>query len=113
MELDRHAGEAPVEGVGEGVELGPAHVGVGEEDLAVQVGDLDPIVVRDAEGPDAGRRQRERRRRADAAGADDHHEILAAVHGSDGAAGALADLPAAFMRARRGGVKLTPAALRR
>ena len=80
VELDRRGGEAAAERVGEGVELGAADVGVGEEDLPVQVGELDPIVVGDADRGHAGRRERERRGRADAAGADEHDQPVGRAH---------------------------------
>ena len=45
-------------------------------DLPVQVGELDPVVVDDAERADAGRREIQRERRAEAAGADQQHPGL-------------------------------------
>ena len=43
------------------------------DDLALQVGGIDHVVVHQADAPDAGRRQVQRHRRAQPAGADDQH----------------------------------------
>ena len=52
------------------IELGLADVGGDVEHLALQVGEVDGVVVDDTEGADAGRGEIERRRRAESAGAD-------------------------------------------
>ena len=54
-----------------GLGLGPADVGVGVDDLAVQVGQVDDVGVDDTDGADTSGRQVEQGRRPEAAGADD------------------------------------------
>ncbi len=76
---DHDARRAPLDGLGEGVELGAADVFGGEEDLAVEVGDIDAVVVDDREPLHAARDEGDRQRRADAARADDHHARRAEV----------------------------------
>jgi hypothetical protein len=61
------------EPVGRRLDLQPADIGFAEDHLAVQVADLDPIVVDEAEPADPGRRQVERQRCAEPAHADDQH----------------------------------------
>jgi hypothetical protein len=53
--------------------LGLADPAGGVGDLAVQVGEVDPVVVDDAQGPDAGGGQVEHQGRAQAAGTDQQH----------------------------------------
>ena len=58
---------------GRGLRLRLADPVRGVGDLALQVGQLQPVVVDDADGADAGRREVQRERRAEPAGADDQH----------------------------------------
>ncbi len=51
--------------------LRPADGGGGVDDLPLQVGEIDRVVVDDADGADTRRRQIEKERRAETAGADD------------------------------------------
>ena len=55
------------------LDLRHADAVVGVQDLALQIREVDDVVVDDAERSDAGRRQVERRRRAEAAGAEQQH----------------------------------------
>ncbi len=45
-------------------------------DLALQIGQVDPVGIGDADRPDAGRRKVEQHRRAETAGADDEDARL-------------------------------------
>ena len=53
--------------------LGTADVGLAVDDLALQVGLIDGVVVDDPEGPDTGRREVHEGRRTEATGADAEH----------------------------------------
>ena len=55
------------------VDLGHADAGGGVDDLALQVREVDHVVVDDADGADPGGGQIHRYRRAEAAGADHQH----------------------------------------
>ena len=59
--------------IGGRVELRSADVGRAVDDLALQVADVDRVVVHEADRADAGRREVHRRRRSQAAGADAEH----------------------------------------
>ena len=56
-----------------GVDLRHADAVGRVDDLALEVGEVDDVVVDDAERADAGRREVERGRRAEAAGAEQQH----------------------------------------
>ena len=67
----------------DGVEGGPRAVDLerpdpfgGMHDLALQIGQIDPVVVDDADRPDTGGGEIEQHRRAEPAGADDEHARL-------------------------------------
>src|SRR4029079_18072517 len=69
-----HHGDVRVDPVHRGLGrrgLGPTDVGVGVDDLPVQVGEVDDVGVDDADGADAGGREVEQRWRPEAAGAHD------------------------------------------
>ena len=59
--------------LGRALGLAPADVGGREQDLALQVGELDDVVVDDADAADAGGGEVVQHRRAQPAGADDQH----------------------------------------
>jgi hypothetical protein len=59
-----------------GVQLGPAHVRGGVEDLALDVGEVHDVEIDNAECADAGRRQVERQGRTQTARADAQHARL-------------------------------------
>ena len=61
------------DGVGERVDLEPAHVGEAVADLAMQVGQLDEVVVDDADGADARTGEVGNERAAEPPGTDDEH----------------------------------------
>ena len=63
----------PAQAFGGRFDLGPAHLGGGKGDLALQVRQTHHVVVDQTQRPDAGCRQIEGRRRAHAAGPDDQH----------------------------------------
>ena len=58
---------------GGAVDLEPADFRRGVDDLALQIGQRDHVVIDDAQRADTGRRQIHQRGRAEAAGADDEH----------------------------------------
>ncbi len=58
---------------GGAVDLRRTDVGRAVDDLALQVGERDRVVVHDPDGADAGRREIEQRRRAEPARADYQH----------------------------------------
>ena len=62
--------------LGGAVDLAPADVGRGVDDLALQVGQRDDVVIDDAERADTRGRQIHQHRRAEAAGADHQHRRL-------------------------------------
>jgi len=55
------------------VQLGPAHIGGGVDNLALQVGIVHDVEVNDAERADTCRAEVERQRRPQASGADAQH----------------------------------------
>ena len=55
------------------LDLGDADVGGAMDDLALQVGEIDPVVVDHAQGADAGGGEILQERRAEPAGADHQH----------------------------------------
>ena len=59
--------------LGGAVDLAPADIGRGVDDLALQIGQRHDIVIDHAERADAGRGEIHQRRRAEAAGADHQH----------------------------------------
>src|SRR3712207_4406732 len=61
------------DGVTRALGLGPAHVGLAVDDLALQVGLVDDVELDDAERADAGRGQVHEHGRAETAGADGEH----------------------------------------
>ena len=67
----RHFGVERGQPLGGHLSLGTADVGRGEQDLPLQVGELDHVVVDDADAADAGGGEVEEHRRAEPAGADD------------------------------------------
>ena len=60
-------------GLGGRLGLGPPHVGDAVDDLALEVGGVDHVVVDDADGAHPGRGEVEQRRRPETAGADHEH----------------------------------------
>ena len=56
-----------------GCRLGAPHVGHTVHDLALEVGEVDDVVVDHADRPDPGRREVEQGRRTEPAGADDEN----------------------------------------
>ena len=62
--------------LGRAVDLAPADIGRGVDDLALQIGQRDDVVIDHAERADAGGGQIHQRRRAEAAGADHQHGRL-------------------------------------
>ena len=61
---------------GGAVDLAPSDIGRGMDDLALQVGQRDDVVIDSAERADTGGRQIHQDRRAEAAGADHQHRRL-------------------------------------
>ena len=53
--------------------LAAADIGAGEQQLALEVRQIDAVVIEEPQGADAGGRQVQARRRAQAPGADDQH----------------------------------------
>ena len=73
MRLDGDVRVEAGERAGGALGLRPADLGGGVQDLALEVGEADRVVVDDAEGADAGGGEVEERRAAEAAGPDDEH----------------------------------------
>jgi hypothetical protein len=65
-----------VDHLGGAVDLAPSDVGRGVDDLALQIGQRDDVVIDRAERADASRRQIHQDRRTEAAGADHQHGRL-------------------------------------
>ena len=87
VRLERHLGVERRQPLRRHLGLAPADVGGREQDLALQVGELDDVVVDDADAADAGGGEIEEHRRAEPAGADDEHRA-----GAQRVLAALADL---------------------
>ena len=83
--LHRHQRIDRPRGGGGVVDLGLADPGGGMGDLALQVGEIEQIVVNQADGADPGRGQIEQQRAAEPAGADDQHPGLTQFGLSDAA----------------------------
>ena len=73
MRLEMHMRIERVNLIGGAVDLAPADIGRGVDDLALQIGQRHDVVIDHAERADAGRRQIHQHRRAEAAGADHQH----------------------------------------
>ena len=73
MGLHRDVRVEAGERAGGALGLRPADLVGRVQDLALQVGEADPVVVDDGEGADAGGGEVEERRAAKAAGADNEH----------------------------------------
>ena len=76
MRLEMNMRIERVNHFGGAVDLAPSDVGRGVDDLALQVGQRDDVVIDHAERADAGGRQIHQDRRAEAAGADHQHGRL-------------------------------------
>ena len=74
--LDAHAGIDRGECGARALDLERADALGRVDDLALQIGQIDPVVVDDADRPDPGGREVEQHRRAEPAGADDQHARL-------------------------------------
>ena len=71
MHLDLHVGVDVAEGTARALDLGGADAFRRMDDLALQIGQIDGVVVDDAERADPGRSEIKQQRRAEPAGADD------------------------------------------
>ena len=76
MRLEMNMRIERVNHFGGAVDLAPSDVGRGVDDLALQVGQRDDVVIDRAERADTGGRQIHQDRRAEAAGADHQHRRL-------------------------------------
>ena len=68
---DAHLGVDLAHALGRRLDLRPADARHAVRDLALQVGQVDRVVIDQRDAPDAGRAEVERHRRAEPAGADD------------------------------------------
>ncbi|MDQ0568708.1 hypothetical protein QFZ42_000542 [Variovorax paradoxus] len=73
VSLDGDAGVDLAHGLRSRFDLQAAHASLGVSDLALEVGEVDLVVVHQRDMPDAGGREIQRHGRAQAARADDQH----------------------------------------
>ncbi len=105
MGTDVDVGIDVPQALGGGLGLGPAHRGVAEEDLPMQIALVHHVEIHDPQRADSGGGEVEPQRRAQAAGADHQHlgrlELLlphGAHLGQDQVAAVLADLAGGQLR---------------